>query len=425
MIASIAALRGGSSIANKSISSLAKLNLISRTKNASYDGYRLTYGGLDYLALHTLLKNGTLYSIGNQIGVGKESDIYVAASPSGRKLVVKIHRLGRISFRTVKANRDYLRKRHSGSWMHMSRLAALKEYTFMRSLRDNGFPVPEPVAWNRHMVVMEMIDGFPMRMVESVPEPAKLYAELIELMLRLAKHGLIHGDYNEFNVLLEEKDQTTLPAPPDSRSEADQEANSDASQSPSSITVNPVIIDFPQMVSIQHPNAQFYFDRDVACIKRYFERRYQFVSDEPGPFFADATKKTGARRLDVEVEASGFSKKMAKELDTYMKEVGVDGDANGQDAAAEEYGEEGLDEGQIDDDDAELDAEPSVEHSKDSPDVQEAELDVVDGLTVLKLSEDALSQGFPSSVSAADGASLTAGGKPRSNTAKAARGWVI
>ena len=37
--------------------------------------------------------------------------------------------------------------------------------------------------------------------------------------------------------------------------------------------------------------------------------------------------KDGSKRLDVEVEASGFSRKMAKELEAYMKEHGVDGDA--------------------------------------------------------------------------------------------------
>lgn len=374
LIASIAALRGGASITNKSISSLAKLNLITRTKNARYDGYRLTYGGLDYLALHALLKNGTLYSIGNQIGVGKESDIYVAASTSGRKLVIKIHRLGRISFRTVKANRDYLRKRHTGSWMHMSRLAAMKEYTFMQGLRDTGFPVPEPVAWNRHVVVMEMIDGFPMRMVESVADPAKLYAEVIDLMLRLAKHGLIHGDYNEFNILLEEQGKA-------SESEI--------------VNVNPIIIDFPQMVSVLHPNAKFYFDRDVACIKRYFERRYHFISDEPGPFFVHATETLDTRRLDVEAEASGFSKKMAKELETYMKDACVDGDANGvvvDPGGSDE--DEGTYEADSSDDDEPLTSQPAVEQS----------LEAVDEMAALALTHSNL--------------------QPASTT-KAARGWVI
>jgi hypothetical protein len=37
------------------------------------DGYRLTYGGYDYLALRALSKRDVMHSIGNQIGVGKES----------------------------------------------------------------------------------------------------------------------------------------------------------------------------------------------------------------------------------------------------------------------------------------------------------------------------------------------------------------
>lgn len=96
------------------------------------DGYRLTYGGLDYLALHSFVKRKSAYSVGNQIGVGKESDIYVVADETGGQRILKIHRLGRISFRSVKNNRDYLKNRNSASWMYMSRLAAQKEYAFMK-----------------------------------------------------------------------------------------------------------------------------------------------------------------------------------------------------------------------------------------------------------------------------------------------------
>ncbi|KAI9675931.1 MAG: hypothetical protein M1829_003169 [Trizodia sp. TS-e1964] len=303
--------------AHKCISALAKLNLIAKVKNAKYDGYRLTYGGLDYLALHTYLKRNEVYSVGNQIGVGKESDIFVVADSTGEQKVLKIHRLGRISFRTVKANRDYLRHRPSGSWMYMSRLAALKEFSFMQALHAHGFPVPEPLAQSRHTILMSLINAFPLRQISSIPDPAWLYGELISLILRLVQHGLIHGDFNEFNILV--KETTELD---------------------SSITLTPIVIDFPQMISVEHTNAEFYFDRDVNCIKRFFSRRFHFTSDEPGPFFADAKKGVGCdgcKRLDVEVEASGFSRKMAKELENYMKEVGVDGDGgvSGANEAAE------------------------------------------------------------------------------------------
>jgi RIO kinase 2 len=314
LIGQISGLRGG---VHRSISALAKVGLIARLKNAKYDGYRLTYGGLDYLALNTYQKRKDVYSVGNQIGVGKESDIFVVADNNKIQRVLKIHRLGRISFRTVKANRDYLRHRSSGSWMYMSRLAAMKEFAFMKALRDNDFPVPEPLSQSRHTIVMSMIDAFPMRQFTSIPDPASLYAELISMILRLAQYGLIHGDFNEFNILIKE----------------------DTDPETKAVTLTPILIDFPQMVSVDHANAEYYFDRDVNCIKRFFERRFHFVSDEKGPLFADARKmvgKDGITRLDVSVEASGFSRKMAKELEAYMKAVGVDGDGDPKAARGDE-----------------------------------------------------------------------------------------
>ena len=263
------------------------------------DGYRLSYGGLDYLALNTHRRNNTIYSLGNQIGVGKESDIYIAASSTNRLQVVKVHRLGRISFRSVKSKRDYLRNRTTGSWMYLSRLAAQKEFEVMKVLRREGFAVPEPIAWSRHTVVMEFVDAFPLRMIDSVAEPGKMYAELMDMIVQLASRGLIHGDFNEFNILIQE-----------------------LHSSDDSVAAKPVLIDFPQVVSTNHANAQMYFDRDVSCVKRYFERRFKYVSDEPGPFFRDAIEQLDAEaRLDVEVEASGFSKKMARELERYVEET--------------------------------------------------------------------------------------------------------
>jgi len=45
-------------------------------------------------------------------------------------------RLGRISFRAIKTKRDYLGKRKSASWLYMSRLAAQKEFAFMKVSLD-------------------------------------------------------------------------------------------------------------------------------------------------------------------------------------------------------------------------------------------------------------------------------------------------
>ncbi|KAK7750509.1 Serine/threonine-protein kinase rio2 [Diatrype stigma] len=364
LIEKLARLRGGAGSTRRSISALAKVGLISLPRDGGrtgggktgYAGYRLTYGGLDYLALRAHSQRGSVYSVGTRIGVGKESDIMAVADDRGVQRVLKIHRLGRISFRTVRQNRDYLNKKgaggggrgkgdnsNNGSWMYLSRLAAEREYAFMRALREEGFRVPEPLGQSRHTVLMELVeDALPLRQVSAVGDPAALYAELIAVILRLARHGLIHGDFNEFNILLREdkvKTKKTTEAKTDPHSEAsDEQPQSQPQQEQEleegeeeTLTATPIIIDFPQMVSMDHVNAEMYFDRDVACVKRFFSRRFHFEAQEPGPFFRDAKAlvgRGGARRLDAAVEASGFTKKMLRDLEAAIRaqqeEKGVD-----------------------------------------------------------------------------------------------------
>jgi RIO kinase 2 len=89
LIVQISGLRNGG--VNKLIGSLAKRNLVAKVQNSKCqymsfcsfflvsltfltdDGYRLTYGGYDYLAMRALSKRDSMYSVGNQIGVGKEA----------------------------------------------------------------------------------------------------------------------------------------------------------------------------------------------------------------------------------------------------------------------------------------------------------------------------------------------------------------
>jgi len=120
----------------------------------------------------------------------------------------------------------------------------------------------------------------------------------MDLILRLASQGLIHGDYNEFNILVYQDG-------------------------------HPVIIDFPQMISIDHPNAREYFERDVECIKTFFLRKFRFEVDE-APQWEDV-KREG--KLDFQVQASGYGGKLEKEMEWYHREISVvtDNERNGQD----------------------------------------------------------------------------------------------
>ena len=70
------------------------------------------------------------------------------------------------------------------------------------------------------------------------------------------------------------------------------------------------MIDFPQMLSVNHQNAEFYFNRDVQCIRTFFKRKFD-INCSTYPSMGDVARKYD---LDIELEASGFTKQMMKDL---------------------------------------------------------------------------------------------------------------
>ncbi|SCU96400.1 LAME_0F16116g1_1 [Lachancea meyersii CBS 8951] len=327
-----------SSGTNRSIGDLAKLKLVSRMRNIKYDGFRLTYNGFDYLGLKSMLNRDTIYSVGNIIGVGKESDVYRVSAKDGTARVLKIHRLGRTSFTTVKNNRDYLKHNKSGSWMYLSLLAANKEHQFMSLLYSKGFSVPEPFDNSRHMVLMELIDGYPMRRMRTHKNLSKLYSGLMLFIVNLANHGLIHCDFNEFNIMIKNSVEDAQDC-------------------------GFIVIDFPQCISIQHQDAEYFFKRDVDCIRRFFKKKlkYEPVVDDSmidvdgfgeGYKYAYPDFQRDVKRcdnLDELVLASGFSKKhpgdrrWEEAAEQMRKELEEDTDDQDLDAENAGYSDESSD----------------------------------------------------------------------------------
>jgi len=253
-------------------------------------------------------------TIGNQIGTGKESDVFLGQNAEGRNVAVKFHRLGRTSFRSIKRNRDYHKGRSHASWLYLSRLAALKEFAYMKVLFENGFPVPTPIDVNRHVIVMEYLKGYTtLYHLNELKHPGRVYNTLMNLLVSLAECGLIHGDFNEFNLMVDEND-------------------------------NVIMIDFPQMVSIDHPNAEYYFNRDVEGVRNFFKKRFGFHGAEYPVLGKDTLRK---HHLDRQIQASGFTKEMEEEFDSLAKEnalaeqeeaVEEDGDYRGESSGSKSGG---------------------------------------------------------------------------------------
>ncbi|XP_022129935.2 serine/threonine-protein kinase RIO2 [Pieris rapae] len=285
LVASIANLRHGG--VHKLMKDLCKHRLLTYERGKQYDGYRLTNSGYDYLALKALTNRKVIASFGNQIGVGKESNIYIVADEDRTPLCLKLHRLGRTCFRNIKDKRDYHAHRNRASWLYLSRISATKEFAYMKALYDRDFPVPKPIDFNRHCVVMELVNGGPLTHVTSVSDVEWLYDELMGLIVRLGNCGVIHGDFNEFNIMIDEDG-------------------------------HPIIIDFPQMVSTRHPNAEQYYDRDVRCIREFFKKRFSYESEEY-PRFSELERDD---ELDTEVSCSGYKRDVAIENEL-LQEMGI------------------------------------------------------------------------------------------------------
>jgi RIO kinase 2 len=242
---------------------LSKLGLIYRTRGA-YTGYKLNYAGYDCLAINNLVKEGVIASFGQSLGVGKEADVYDALSAEGKRIAVKFHRLGRISFRQTRRTRGYSRE-HS-SWLFLSHIAAEKEFEAMKLVFECGVSVPEPISHNRHVIAMGMIDGAQLSKYRDIGKAEKVLREILRNVRKTyLKAHLIHGDLSEYNIILEHDGHI-------------------------------LIIDWPQAVKTDHANAAELLERDLKNVLTYFSRKFsiELAIKEAGEYVIGE-----ARRLPI------------------------------------------------------------------------------------------------------------------------------
>ncbi|NVM30997.1 MAG: serine/threonine protein kinase [Candidatus Helarchaeota archaeon] len=227
---------------------LHKRELINRWSE-KYVGYHVNQHGYDCLALNVLVQSDVIESFGKSVGIGKEADVYEGLTPDEEVVAIKIHRLGRISFRQTKRYRDYTADKHHLSWLYTSRLAAEKEYEALMVLYPLKIAVPKPYGQNRHIVVMSNIVGDDLFTIKELKNPDKIFDTILKNIEKsYRKAQIIHGDLSEFNIIITPK-------------------------------FKPLLIDWPQWVSITHPNALFYLERDITNVCNFFEKKFKIFSN--------------------------------------------------------------------------------------------------------------------------------------------------
>ncbi len=234
----------------RALEKLVEMKLLRKSKHQLM-GYTLTFQALDLLALRTLVARGTISEIGGKIGVGKESEVYNALSPTGMKLIVKFHREGTKSFKSLRKTRLYMADSTRKHWLIKAKLIGEREYKALDTLYNLGALVPKPIDWNRHAVVQEYIEGIELYIIpdNGLPNPSDVLDKIIATIeIAYKKAGIVHGDLSEYNILV-------------------------------STSGDPYIIDWPQYVYRDDPIAEDLLERDVYYIIRFFNKKFRLELD--------------------------------------------------------------------------------------------------------------------------------------------------
>jgi len=219
-----------------SVSKLNQMGLVISTSR----GVSLVSTGLDALALKILADKDIVVGMGKSIGVGKESDVFEAVTADQKYIAVKFFRIGRTSFRDVVRKREFGKKLHH--WLLVNMGAATKEFHALKVLKSAGVKVPEPFALLKHVIVMERIDGFRLVHCDTLDDPRSVLETILRNVSIAYRAGIISADLSEYNVLYDGSDVW--------------------------------IIDWPQSVSIKHPNASLLLRRDIENMLKFFKRKY-------------------------------------------------------------------------------------------------------------------------------------------------------
>ncbi|MDH4123359.1 MAG: serine protein kinase RIO [Thermoplasmata archaeon] len=199
------------------------------------------------LTIYKLFSDGVFDVFDFPIATGKEGNVFRGVTSSGHFVAIKIYRISNATFKDLSKYilGDPRFKGESKRFPNVIYSWARKEYKNLYRFIEAGVRVPNPIALNKNVLVMEYIgdEVSPARSLrEVVPEdPDGLARYLLDSVHRAyCKGGIVHGDLSEYNVLMSSK--------------------------------GPVIIDLAQAVLREHWMAEELLVRDISNIARFFKK---------------------------------------------------------------------------------------------------------------------------------------------------------
>jgi RIO kinase 1 len=227
----------------------------------------------DIPTLETLYKfsnKGIITALGGPISRGKESVIFHALGAEEEELAIKMYKISTANFNAML---DYIigdprfeniKKDHRSIIFAWAR----KEFKNLKRAFDAGVRVPQPLACDKNVLIMEFIgkEGVAAPRLRDIPvdilkddfEPEELFLRIISAVRTLYERGkMVHADLSEFNIVMKGYVER----------EIETNANTGAE-----IEIEPVLIDMGQSLLLDHPHADKFLLRDVRNIVIYFNK---------------------------------------------------------------------------------------------------------------------------------------------------------
>jgi RIO kinase 2 len=227
------------------LKNLLKLKLISKTEK----GFKLVSTGLDIYALKILVDSKIIFGIGKPLGIGKESDVVEAITEFDQDRAIKFFRIGRISFTDTKRKRSIEKRKDVHNWLLINIEAAKREYDFLMKLRQTKMNISTPYFRAMHSIVMHRINGIRLIDYKYLQNPKEILNKIFDQIKIAYEENIVNGDVSEYNIILDENNDIW-------------------------------IIDWPQAVTLDHPNSNFLIKRDINNVIRFFKRKYDLQLDE-------------------------------------------------------------------------------------------------------------------------------------------------
>jgi RIO kinase 1 len=205
------------------------------------------------MTIYDLMNKGTIDEIHGVVSAGKEARVYWGKDTRGKELAIKIYLTSSADFK--KGMIPYIEgdprfshvRRDTRSLIYVW---AQKEFKNLRRAQEAKVNVPEPLAIQKNVLVMEFVGKngarAPLLKETTLQDPQRVFRLLLTYLTRLYQKGdLVHADLSEYNIMIW-KDK-------------------------------PVIFDVAQSVLTGHPMADRFLRRDLENLHKYFKRQYSDI----------------------------------------------------------------------------------------------------------------------------------------------------